>query len=114
VSVVLVMKSLGTFSVLFFPIRDATLIYAGGRFALWVLALVVLAAGAMVAAGMRTREGRRVALVLCVPVVVSVFLLVMPRGSDAIVVAAFCYGLPVVALLGLGGVPRRPVPNHGH
>jgi hypothetical protein len=106
ISVVLVMKSLGTFNVLYVPIRDSTLVF-GDRFTLWVLAVVVLTAGGLVAAGMGTREGRRVALVLCVPVVVSVLLLVVPGGADETLVAALSYGVPVVLLVALGGIPWR-------
>jgi hypothetical protein len=106
-SVMLVMKTLDTYDVLFFPIGHLTVFQGAGRVAVWFLALAVLVAGAVVGGGTRTREGRRAALVLCVPVVVSVLMLVLPRNSDVLVVAAVCYGVPVAMLLGLGGLPRR-------
>jgi hypothetical protein len=71
------------------------------------VALAVLVAGAVVAGGGRTREGRRAALVLSVPVLVSVLMLVLPMGSHLLVVAAVCYGVSLVVVLGLGGLPRR-------
>jgi hypothetical protein len=107
VSVVLVMKSLGTFSVLSMPVEHMTLVQGPGRMTLWFLALAVLVAGAVLASGARTREGRRAALVLSVPVVVTVLMLVLPRDSDRLLVAAIGYGVPVVALLGFGSLPRR-------
>jgi hypothetical protein len=106
-SVVLVMKSFGTYDVLFFPVEQVTVLHGTSRLGLWVVALAVLIAGAVVAGGGRTREGRRAALVLCVPVLVSVLMLVLPRDSHLLVVAAVCYGVPLVVLMGLGGLPRR-------
>ncbi|MGB3439686.1 MAG: hypothetical protein WBA97_13140 [Actinophytocola sp.] len=106
-SLVMVMKSLGTYDVLFHSMAQVANLQGVGRMALWFLALAVLVAGAVVAGGVRTREGRRAALMLCVPVVVSVLLLVLPRNSDLLTVAVLCYGIPVVVLLGLGGVPVR-------
>ena len=41
------------------------------------------------------------------PVVVSVLMLSLPRNSHLVVVAAVCYGVPLVVLVGLGGLPRR-------
>jgi hypothetical protein len=109
-SVVLVMKSLNTYNVLYFPVERVTLQFGAVRMGLWVLALAVLVAGALVAAGARTREGRRAALVLCVPVVASVLMLALPIEPDnRAAVAAVLYGVPVVLLVAFGGVPRRMV-----
>jgi hypothetical protein len=104
-SVVLVMKSFDTYGLLSVPVGSGP--HGIGDVAVWALALTVLVAGAVVAGGGRTREGRRAALVLCVPVLVSVFMLVLPRDSHLLVVAAVCYGVPLAVLLGLGGLPRR-------
>jgi hypothetical protein len=106
-SVVLVVQSFGTFSVLYMPFEHMTLVQGPGRMALWFLALAVLVAGAVVAGGARTREGRRAALVLSVPVVVSVLMLVLPRDSSLLLVTAIGYGVPVLVLLGFGSLPRR-------
>lgn len=106
-SVVLVLKSFGTFGVLFMPVENMTMIHGAGRMTLWFLALAVVVAGAVVAGGPRTREGRRATLVLCVPVVVSVLMFVLARDSNILVATAVCYGVPVVTLLGFGGLPRR-------
>jgi hypothetical protein len=106
-SIVLVMKSFGTYGLLFFPMRQISLIKGEARLALWFLALAVLVAGAVVASGARSREGRRAALVLCVPVVVSLLMLALPRKTDIELAAVLCYGAPMVVLLGLGGLPRR-------
>ncbi|GAB1513379.1 hypothetical protein [Actinophytocola sp. KF-1] len=100
VGVVLVVGSLGTYNVL----HHGT---GGVRMVIWCVALAVLVAGALVAAGPRTREGRRAALVLAVPVVVTLLMLVMPRSADFVVGAVVCYGVPVVVLVVLGGLPRR-------
>jgi hypothetical protein len=67
----------------------------------------LLAAGALVAAGVRTREGRRAALVLSVPVLVSLLMVVLPQDARFLLMASVCYGVPLVVLLGLGGLPRR-------
>lgn len=106
-SVVLVMKSFDTYGVLSFPVAQATALRGAGQLVVWGLALAVLAGGGVLAGGVRTREGRRAALVLCVPVVVSVLMLVLPRDSHLLVVAAVCYVVPLVMVLGLGGLPRR-------
>jgi hypothetical protein len=106
-SVVLVMKSLGTYGVLFHPMDIVTAQHGPVRMTLWALALVLLVAGAVVAGGTRTREGRRAALVLSVPVVVSLLMLVLPSDADLVVAAAVCTAVPLVALLGFGGLPRR-------
>jgi hypothetical protein len=110
-SVVLVMKSFGTYVVLSIPVEQTTMLRGTGQLAVWGLALTVLAAGVVVASGGRTREGRRAALVLCVPVLVSMLMLVLPRDSHLLVVAAVCYGVPLVVLLALGGLPRRAFGN---
>jgi hypothetical protein len=106
-SVVLIMKSFGTYGVLLFPMEEITVVRGTSQLGVWGLALAVLAAGAVVAGGGRTREGRRAALVLCVPVLVSALMLLLPRESHLLVVVAVCYGVPLVVLLGLGGLPRR-------
>jgi hypothetical protein len=106
-SVVLVVKSFGTYGARFVPVEQLMVLRVPNLLVVWVLALVVLVAGAVVAGGVRTREGRRAALVLCVPVLVSVLMLVLPWDSHLLVVAAVCYGVPLTMLLGLGGLPRR-------
>jgi hypothetical protein len=110
-AVLLVLKSLGTFGVLFMPVEHMTTVHGAGRMTLWFAALGVIVAGAVVAGGARTREGRRAALVLCLPVVVTVLLFVLPRNPDPLVATAVCYGVPVVVLLAFGGLPRRARAN---
>jgi hypothetical protein len=105
-SVGLVMKSFGTYDMLRRPME----VYVGGDAGttmLWFLALAVVVAGAVVACGARTREGRRAALALCVPVVVTVLMVVLPQDTRYLVTAAAGYGVPVVLLLVFGGLPRR-------
>ncbi|MBB4905341.1 hypothetical protein [Actinophytocola algeriensis] len=106
-SVVLVMKSLGTYGVLFHPMDITTAQHGPVRMTLWALALAVLATGVVVAGGARTREGRRAALVLSVPVVVSLLMLVLPSNANLLVATAVCTAVPLVALLGSGSLPRR-------
>lgn len=106
-SVVLVMGSLGTYNVLYYPMSRVAEVVGGVRMTAWCLALVLLVAGALMAAGVRTREGRRAALVLAVPVVVTLLMVLTPRNADYLVGGAVCYGVPIVVLLGLGTVPRR-------
>ena len=106
-SVLLVMKSLGTYGMVFHHMDIVMEKHGPVRMVLWFLALVLLVAGAMVAAGGRTREGRRAALVLSVPVVVSLLMLVLPSNADLVVAATVCTAVPLVALLGFGGLPRR-------
>ncbi|TDV43231.1 hypothetical protein [Actinophytocola oryzae] len=106
-SALLVMKSYGTYGLLYFPLGQLTAAYGATSLVLFGLALVVLVVGAVVAGGVATREGRRAALVLCVPVMVSVLMVVLPRDSHLLVAAAVCYGVSLVVLLGLGGLPRR-------
>jgi hypothetical protein len=106
-SAALVRETLGVYGLLRFPLDMMTIIDGGARLALWFLALAVLAAGALVAAGVRTREGRRAALVLSVPVLVSLLMVVLPQDSRFLLMASVCYGVPAVVLLGLGGLPRR-------
>ncbi|MCE6996461.1 hypothetical protein LZG04_16880 [Saccharothrix sp. S26] len=75
-----------------------------------LLRVVVLVGGTLAACGSRSRVGRRSALVLLLPVVTAALgvaqWLVLGRIPVAAEVALF-YGLPVVALLALGGLPRR-------
>jgi hypothetical protein len=104
-SVVLVMKSFGTYGLLHVPMGRIT---SPSHLLVWGLALAVLVAGAVGAAGMRTREGRRAALVLCVPVLVSMLMVVVPKDAHLMVAALVCYGVPLVVLLGLNGLPRNP------
>ena len=106
-SVVLVMKSLGTYGVLFHPMDIVSAQHGPVRMTLWFLALAVLVAGAVVAAGVGTREGRRAGLVLSVPVVVSLLMLVLPSDADFLLAAAICTAVPLVVLLGSGSLPRR-------
>ena len=106
VSAVLVVNSLGQYGLLFFPMDLVTIIEGDRALALWFLGLAVLVAGALVAAGARTREGRRAALVLSVPVLVSVLMLMVPVQSRLLLLMAVCYGVPVLVLLGLNGLPR--------
>lgn len=105
-SVALVMKSYGTYGVFFFPVAQMTVLRGPAQLMVWGLALAWLVAGVVVAGGGQTREGRRAALVLGVPVLVSVLMLLMPRHSHLLLVAAVCYAVPLAVLLGLGGLPR--------
>ncbi|MBB4905343.1 hypothetical protein [Actinophytocola algeriensis] len=107
VSAVLVVTSLGQYGLLFFPLELVTFVQGNGGLARWFLGLAALVAGALVAAGARTREGRRAALVLSVPALVSVLMLMVPMYSRLMLQMAVCYGVPVVVLLALGGLPRR-------
>ena len=74
------------------------------------LGLVAVIGGTVVACGHRSRVGRRAALILLLPTVTTVLefvqLLVSLRMPTSLEVAVF-YGLPVLALLALGGLPRR-------
>ncbi|XVS61208.1 hypothetical protein ACQPYE_23195 [Actinosynnema sp. CA-299493] len=74
------------------------------------LGLVTVVAGAAVACGHRSRVGRRAALILLLPTVTTalgfVQLFLSLRMPDSLEVAVF-YGLPVVVLVALGGLPRR-------
>jgi len=108
VSVLLLMTSVGTFDMLPTPIWAAAELYWGGMFTPYAVAVVVLAVAIVVAAGVRTREGRRAALVLCAPLVVSVCYLVTPWRYDAITVFGLCYVLPSVVVMGVGRVFRWP------
>lgn len=72
--------------------------------------LVVLVVGAAVAAGIGARTGRRAALVLLVPVMTVVIEVVVVsidtfRPNDTVTALIF-YGVPLVVLLALGGLPR--------
>lgn len=106
-SVVLVVKSFGTYGVLSYPVARVVDQHGTGELGVWCVALAALVGGALSAAGPRTREGRRAALVLCVPALVSVLMLVLPAGAHLSAVAAVCYGVPLAVLLGSGGLPRR-------
>jgi hypothetical protein len=87
----------------------------GESVAQW-LGLAMLFFGAVAACGPRSRAGRRAALVLVVPVMTALlgkaFLssatdaVSLVRAPDAVVATVF-YGVPVVVLLALGGLPRR-------
>lgn len=113
VSVALVVKSLNTYSVQDYPMGPVVAHYGVARVAAWGLALVLLVAAALVASGARTRGGRRAALVLSVPVVVVALMVVLPRSSHFMLASAVCYGVPVVLLLALGGLPHRRVRSTG-
>jgi hypothetical protein len=106
-SVVLVMKSFDTYGLLYYRLGQMTAARGASELVVWGLALAMLVAGAVGAGGVRTREGRRAALVLCVPVLVSVLMVALPFDSLLVVAAVVCYGVPLVVLLGLGGLPRR-------
>ncbi|QQQ73650.1 hypothetical protein IOD16_20435 [Saccharothrix sp. 6-C] len=75
-----------------------------------LLGLAVVVVGTLVACGRRSRVGRRAALILLLPTVTAALgfaqLLLSLRMPTSLEVAVF-YGLPVVALLALGGLPRR-------
>jgi len=104
-SVALVMKTYGTYGVFSLP---ADRVLSGpAHLVVWGLALAWLVAGAVAAGGGRTREARRAALVLGVPVLVSVLMLLLPRHAHLLLVATVCYTVPLAVLLGLGGLPRR-------
>jgi hypothetical protein len=104
-SVTLVMKTYGTYGVLFLPAD--WMLRGPAHLVVWGLALAWLVAGVVVAGGGRTREARRAALVLGVPVLVSVLMLLLPRHSHLLLVATVCYAVPLAVLLGFGGLPRR-------
>jgi hypothetical protein len=106
-SAVLVRESIGQYGLVSWPLEHLALIGGGAHLGVWFLALAVLVAGALVAADPRTREGRRAALLLSVPVVVSVLMLAVPNDARLMLMMAVCYGVPVVVLLGLGGLPHR-------
>lgn len=61
-SVVLVMKSLGTYDLLSFPVGQVAVLRGASQLVVWGLALALLVAGPVMAGGVRTREGRRAAL----------------------------------------------------
>ena len=75
-----------------------------------LLRLAVLVGGTVAACGSRSRVGRRAAVILLLPTMTTVLgfaqWLVIGRIPVAAEVALF-YGLPVVVLLALGGLPRR-------
>ncbi|SHF59123.1 hypothetical protein [Streptoalloteichus hindustanus] len=75
-----------------------------------LLRLVVLVVGTVAACGARSRIGRRAALVLVLPVLITwpakalmLSALVLPAPVEV----AIFYGVPVVVLLALGALPRR-------
>jgi hypothetical protein len=74
----------------------------------------VLVVGAVVAGGVRSRVGRRAALVLLVPVMTDLLgrALLTEQASPlyyapSLAVAPVFYGVPLVVLLAVGGLPRR-------
>ncbi|TQM78674.1 hypothetical protein FHX81_0950 [Saccharothrix saharensis] len=75
-----------------------------------LLRLALLVGGTLAACGSGSRIGRRAALILLLPSVTALLGLaqwsVLGRIPVAAEVAVF-YGLPVVVLLALGGLPRR-------
>ena len=75
-----------------------------------LLRFVLVVVGTVVACGARSRVGRRAALILLLPTVTALLgvaqVLLMTRIPTAAELALF-YGLPVVVLLALGGLPRR-------
>ncbi|MFE9749460.1 hypothetical protein ACFYOT_31495 [Saccharothrix saharensis] len=75
-----------------------------------LLRFAVLVGGTLAACGIGSRVGRRAALILLLPSVTTVLSfaqwLVLGRIPFAAEVAVF-YGLPIVVLLTLGGLPRR-------
>jgi hypothetical protein len=108
VSVLLVLKSFGDYVVLSMPLEWMVEVHGAFRMSLWFLALAVLVAGALVAGGVRTREGRHAALMLSVPVMVGLVTFVLPKTYDAVPAAvAICYAVPVAVVLVFGGLPRR-------
>jgi hypothetical protein len=74
-----------------------------------------LAFGTVVACRPWSRVGRRAALVFLVPGMSYLLGRILLFGIDAlpdydspsVAEVAFCYGVPVVVLLALGGLPRR-------
>jgi hypothetical protein len=74
------------------------------------LRLVVLVGGTLAACGARSRVGRRAGLILLLQTLTTVLGLTQWLVLGRIPVAAevaLLYGLPVVVLLALGGLPRR-------
>lgn len=107
-SVLMVMKSFGTYNVLYLPLERMVGVHGAGRMTLWFVALAVLGAGVLVAAGRRTREGRRAALMLSVPVLVSLLMFGLPATQRYLpATVAICFSVPLVVLLVFGGLPRR-------
>jgi hypothetical protein len=107
-SVLLVLKSFGDYVVLSMPLDWMIEVHGAFRMTLWFVALALLVAGALVAGGVRTREGRRAALMLSVPVMVSLISFVLPETYDVHpVVVAICYVVPAAVVLVFGGLPRR-------
>jgi hypothetical protein len=111
-SAVLVMKSFDTYGLLFMPVGRVTTGHGASVLVVWLLALAVLVGGAVGAGGVGTREGRRAGLVLCVPVLVSVLMLMLPTDSHLSVALAVCGGAPGAGRLAAPGVlvagQRRP------
>jgi uncharacterized membrane protein len=107
-SVLLVLKSFGSFTVLETSLTDLAAIHGAGRMALWFVALAVLVGGVLLAGGVRMREGRRAALMLSVPVMVGLVTFVLPVSYETRPMAvAICYAVPLVMLVVFGGLPRR-------
>ena len=81
----------------------------GGTIAGWA-GLVVLVIGAVAAAGVTSRNGRRAALVLLVPVITTVIAVLVEttlgfRLNESVTALIF-FGVPLVVLLAVGGLPR--------
>jgi hypothetical protein len=74
-----------------------------------VLAGVILAAGAVIACGPRSRAGRRAALILLLPSVTTLVAATVGTVGlpDQSATVALAYGIPLVLLAAVGGVLRR-------
>lgn len=55
----------------------------------------------------RRENRRRAALVLSVPVVVSLLMLVLPSNAAPLAAAEVCVAVPLVVLLASASLPRR-------
>jgi hypothetical protein len=106
-SAAFVIKSIGSNSVLHLPMAPMMAGRGSELMVIWFVSLTTLVVGAAVGASVRTRVGRRAASVLCVPVVVSLLMVVLPYDVTFLVASAVCYGVPLVMLMALGSLPRR-------